>query len=304
MADQPEVAVRVVSPVFMRTMRIPLLRGRDIGERDTASFNPRRSSYAAGQSQHVVLISESMAQRFWPGQYPIGRKLTLTFFPQVVREVAGVVGDVKQDGLDVVQPSPTIYMPLAQLTAPSQGSWNSFPLSLVVHTASAFGSAKEEVIRAVHEVDPTAPVLDVMTMNDLLSDSLSQRRLNMELLASFAGLALVLAATGIYSVLSYSVRRRVKEIGIRMALGARVDQVLGMVVLQGLKMTVFGLGIGVVAAFVLGHVLTGLVFGVSTTDSVTYVVVCVLLICIALLASIIPAYRAARLDPIGTLRDE
>jgi ABC-type antimicrobial peptide transport system permease subunit len=160
------------------------------------------------------------------------------------------------------------------------------------------------VIRAVHEVDPTAPVLDVMTMNDLLSDSLSQRRLNMELLASFAGLALVLAATGIYSVLSYSVRRRVKEIGIRMALGARVDQVLGMVVLQGLKMTVFGLGIGVVAAFVLGHVLTGLVFGVSTTDSVTYVVVCVLLICIALLASIIPAYRAARLDPIGTLRDE
>jgi putative ABC transport system permease protein len=92
MADQPEVAVRVVSPVFMRTMRIPLLRGRDIGERDTASFNPRRSSYAAGQSQHVVLISESMAQRFWPGQYPIGRKLTLTFFPQVVREVAGVVG--------------------------------------------------------------------------------------------------------------------------------------------------------------------------------------------------------------------
>ena len=292
MADQPEVAVRVVSPGFMRTMRIPLLRGRDIGERDTA------------QSQHVVLVSESMARRFWPGQDPIGRKLTLTFFPKFVQEVAGVVGDVKQDGLDILQPSPTIYTPLAQITAPALGPWSSFPLSLVIRSASAGGSAKEEAIRAIHQADPTAPVLDAMTMDDLLSDSLSQRRLNMELLASFAGLALVLAATGIYSVLSYSVRRRVKEIGIRMALGARMDQVLGMIVLQGLKMTVFGLGIGVVLAFLLGHVLSGLVFGVSTTDGVTYAAVCVLLVFIALSASIIPAYRAARLDPIGTLRDE
>jgi putative ABC transport system permease protein len=147
-------------------------------------------------------------------------------------------------------------------------------------------------------------VLAVLPTEDLLANSLSQRRLNMELLACFAGLALVLAATGIYSVLSYSVRRRVKEIGIRMVLGARMDQVLRMIVMQGLKMTVFGLAIGIAAAFAVGRVLTGLLFGVSTTDAVTYTIVCVVLICIALLASIIPAYRAARLEPIGTLRDE
>lgn len=292
MADQPEVAVRVISPDYLRTMRIPLLRGRDFNAHDTA------------QSQHVVLISQSMAQRFWPGQDPIGRKLTLTFFPKVEREIAGIVGDVNQDGLDVIQPSPTIYMPVAQLTAPAQAAWSSFPLYLAVRTASAAGTAKEEVIRSVHQVDPTAPVLDVMTMDDLLADSLSQRRLNMELLASFAGLALILAATGIYSVLAYSVRRRVKEISIRMALGARMDQVLGMVVLQGIKMTILGLAIGIAAAFAMGRLLSGLVFGVSTTDIVTYGFVSVLLMGIALLASIIPAWRAARLDPIGTLRDE
>jgi putative ABC transport system permease protein len=292
MADQPEVAVRVVSPDYLRTMRIPLLRGRALSDADTA------------ESQHVILISESLAQRFWPGQDPIGRHLTLTFMPQYVREVAGVVGDVKQDGLDETRAVATIYFPLAQLSESVPGGWSSFPLSMVVRTNSAAGNSREEVIRAVHEVDPSAPVLDAMAMDDLLADSLSQRRLNMQLLAGFAGLALLLAATGIYSVLSYSVRRRVREIGIRMALGAQIPQVLRMIVMQGLRMTVVGLAIGIAAALALGRVLASLLFGVSGTDIVTYCAVSLLLACVALFASVVPAYRATRVDPIRTLRDE
>jgi putative ABC transport system permease protein len=141
-------------------------------------------------------------------------------------------------------------------------------------------------------------------MDDLLAGSLSQRRLNMQLLAAFAGLALVLAATGIYSVLSYSVKRRVHEIGIRMALGADIPKVLRMIVMQGLKMTVAGLVVGIAAALALGRVLESLLFDVSATDASTYVVVSLLLGLVALLASIVPAYRAARVDPIRTLRDE
>jgi putative ABC transport system permease protein len=298
MADQPEVSVRVVSPDYFRTMRIPVLRGRAPSDTDTA------------ESQHVVFISEALAKRFWPGQDPIGRRLTLTFLPQFVREVAGVVGDVKQDGLDVAEPAATIYFPLAQISESIPGGWRSFPLSMVVRTKAAegsskgIGSAQEEVIRAIHEVDPSTPVLDVMTMDHMLADSLSQRQLNMQLLAGFAGLALVLAAMGIYSALSYSVRRRVREIGVRMALGAQMSQVLRLVVMQGLKMTVAGLALGIIAAFALGRLLESLLFGVSATDMVTYAAVSLLLGFVALLASVIPAYRATRVDPIKTLRDE
>ena len=165
-------------------MHIPLLRSRDINEADTAQF------------RRVVLISESMARCFWPRQDPIGRQLTLTFFPEAVREVAGVVGDLKQDGVDVVQPRPTIYMPLAQVSASSAGSWKSFPLSLVVPTISAPGSASEEVIRAAQESGSHRAGVRRCQDGESAANSLSQRRLSMELLASFAGLALVLATTG------------------------------------------------------------------------------------------------------------
>lgn len=295
MADQPEVAVRLIDPGYLTAMRIPLLRGRMINQADNA------------QAHSVIVISESMAKRFWPNEDPIGKHLTLTFSPNQVREIVGVIGDVKQYGLDVVDPVATLYSPLAQMAPPKDsayGDWSSFPLSLVVRTNQDAKNMVSAVTNAVHEVDATAPVLDVMTMDDLIDDSLSQHRFNMLLLTGFAGLALLLAGVGIYSVLSYSVRRRVREIGIRMALGAQVSQVLRLIVIQGMKPTLIGLAIGLAGAFALGRVLATITFGISATDIATYAAVSALLIGTGLLASIIPAQRASRVDPIRTLHEE
>jgi putative ABC transport system permease protein len=160
------------------------------------------------------------------------------------------------------------------------------------------------VSNAVHDVDRDIPLRDILSMDDMVSNSISQQRFNMLLLGAFAGLALLLAAVGIYSVLSYSVKRSVREIGIRLALGARVDDVLRMVVLQGMKPAFLGVAIGVAGALALGRVLSTLVFGVKPTDPLTFLAVAVLLSAIALLASVIPAYRATKVDPMVALRYE
>ena len=160
------------------------------------------------------------------------------------------------------------------------------------------------VTSAVHDVDGTMPVRDVLTMDDVVTNSLSQSRFNMLLLGAFAGLALLLAAIGIYSVLSYSVRQRVPEIGIRLALGARLSDVLRMVVVEGMKPTLVGVGIGIVAALALGRLVASLIFQVKPADPITFVGVAILLTGIALLACVIPAYRASRVDPVIALRNE
>jgi ABC-type antimicrobial peptide transport system permease subunit len=160
------------------------------------------------------------------------------------------------------------------------------------------------VTSAVHEVDPETPVTEVMTMNELISNSLSPQRSNMLLLAAFAGLALVLTAVGIYSVLSYAVRRRVREIGIRMALGASHSDVLKMVLADGLKPILLGVAIGYAVALGLGRVVSSLIFGVRPTDPLTFATVASLLVAVGVLATIVPAYRATRVEPVRTLRDE
>ena len=245
-----------------------------------------------------------MARRFWPGENPIGKRLTLTFFPERIREVVGVVGDVKLDGLDQSRPSTTLYMPLDQLSSSQGSNFNSFPMTLVVRSATAPGSMVSAVTNAIHEVDGTVPVRDVFTMDDVVTKSLSQSRFNTLLLGVFAGLALLLAAIGIYSVLSYSVRQRVPEIGIRLALGARVTDVLRMVVIEGMKPTILGVAIGMAAALAMGRLVTSLIFQVKPTDPVTFLAVAALLALIALLACIIPAYRASKVDPVIALRNE
>ncbi len=292
MSEQPEVDVRLTSPDYMNAMHIPILRGRDLNDTDLVG------------RPAVVLISESMARQFWPGEDALGKRLTLTFFPDAVREVVGIVGDVKLDGLDQTRPSAALYFPLSQVSVPANGGWSSFPMTLVVRSASGPGVIVSAVSNAVHEVDREMPLRDILTMDELVANSVTQQRFNMLLLGAFAGLALLLAAVGIYSVLSYSVKRSVREIGIRLALGARLGDVLRMVVFEGMKPTLLGVAIGAGGALVLGRVLSNLIYQIKPTYPATFLVVTALLALIALLASIIPAYRATKVDPIVALRYE
>jgi predicted permease len=292
MSEQPEVDVRLISAGYLSAMRIPLLRGRDINDAD-----------AAGRPT-VVLINASMANRLWPHEDPIGKHLTLSFFPDAVREIVGVVADTKLDSLDESRDTATLYFPLDQVSAPDGGGWRSFGMSLAVRTTSNPAGAVSAVTNAVHQIDRDAPVLDIQSMDDLINDSLSPQRFNMLLLGAFAGLALLLAAVGIYSVLSYSVRRRVREIGIRMALGAQARDVLRLIVIEGMQPTLIGLAIGLAGALALGRVLANLIYGVKPTDPITFGAVSALLASVGLFASIIPAYRATRVEPMKTLRDE
>jgi len=292
MSEQPEVDVRLASPGYMSALHIPILRGRDFSDTDRAG------------RPAVVLISESMARQFWPGEDALGKRLTLTFFPDAVREVVGVVGDVKLDSLDQTRPSATLYFPLDQISVPANGGWRSFPMALVVRSASGPAGIVSAVSNAVHDVDREMPLRDILTMEDLVANSLSQPRFNMLLLGAFAALALLLAAVGIYSVLSYNVKRSVREIGIRLALGARLGDVLRGVVFEGMKPALLGVVVGTAGALVLGRVLSSLIYQVKPTDPVTFLVVTALLALIALLASIIPAYRATKVDPMVALRYE
>lgn len=292
MSEQPEVDVRLVSPEYVDAMRIPVVRGRNFADTDVAGRTT------------VILISQSMAKQFWPGEDPIGKRLTLEFSPGSVREVVGVVGDVKDDGLDQTRPPATLYVPLAQVSAPVDGGWNSFPMTLVVRSASNPSGLVSAVSNSIHSVDPEIPLKDILTMDDLVNNSMSQQRFNMLLLGAFAGLALLLAAIGIYSVLSYSVKRRVQEIGIRLALGARIGDVLRMVVVEGMKPTLLGVVVGIIGAFALGRVLSSLIYGVKSTDPATFLAVAAVLSMVALFASIIPAYRAAKVDPMVAVRYE
>src|SRR6267154_3602631 len=245
-----------------------------------------------------------MARQFWPGEDALGKRLTLTFFPDAVREVVGVVGDVKMDGLDQTRSSPTLYFPLEQISAPANGGWKSFPMTLVVRSSSGSGGMATAVSNAVHDVDREMPLRDILNMDDLVANSLSQQRFNMLLLGAFAGLALLLAAVGISSVLSYSVKRRVPEIGIRLALGARLGDVLRMVVFEGLKPTLLGVAIGAAGARAFGRVLSSLIYEVKPADPITFLAVMILMAAIAFLASIVPAYRATKVDPMTALRYE
>jgi putative ABC transport system permease protein len=292
MADQPEVDVRSISPGYISAMHIPLLRGRDLNDSDVAG------------RPGVVLISQSMATQFWPNEDPVGKHLTMYFFPEMTREVVGVVADVKDDALSQTRSASMLYMPLGQISAGRDGQWQSFGMTLAVRTHSDPRSVISAITNAVNEVDSEVPLLYVKTMQDTIDESLLQQRFTMLLLSGFAGLALLLAAVGIYSVLAYAVRWRVREIGIRMALGAQIRDVVGMVVADGFKPTCIGVAVGLAGALALGRVMSNLIYGVAATDPLTIAAVTLLLGLVALFASIIPAYRATRIDPLRALREE
>ena len=291
MSEQPEVSVRVATPGYLQAMHIPVLQGRGISADDTADSTP------------VAVISQAMAKQFWPNESPIGRHLKLSFFPSKDREIVGVVGDVKQQGLDSSAGIATLYWPLAQTDNSAMAPWESFSLQMAVRSTTSQNLANA-VTNAVHQVDPDVPVDNVMTLEDFVGETLTQHSFNMQLLVIFGTLALVLCAVGIYSVLAYAVKRRLHEIGLRIAFGARLRDVVRLVVVQGMKPTLAGIGIGLVAAFALGRVITSMIYGVSSRDLTTFLLVTMLLVLVSFAASLIPALRATRGDPLAILRDE
>lgn len=279
--DAVQCRARTAGPGYMATMGIPILRGRDIAETDGPG------------APLVALVNQTLARELWPDQDPIGRKLV--FEPGVFALVAGVVGDIRQDGLDT-PPKPAFY--ISSLQAPSH------PGALAVHTRLDPAGVAAAVRRAVYELDPQQPVTDVFTVEQILDEEVSQRRIQAVLIGVFAGLAVLLAAVGLYGVLAYAVGQRAPEFGVRMALGASPGRLLGRVIGQGLALAGFGLAAGLAAALALSRLLEAFLFGVKPTDPATYAAVAMLLLVAAAVASFSPARRAMRVDPGTALRQE
>lgn len=292
MSEQPEVSVRVVTPGYLQAMHIPMLEGRDIQGSDTAS------------STGVVVVSKTMANQFWPNQSPIGHHLKLTFFPDKERTVVGVVGDVKQQGLDSTAGIATLYWPLAQQGDSSTAPWRPYGLSMVVRTTKAPQTLAPSVSNAVAQVNSAIPVDNVITLEDFIGSTLTQHSFNMQLLAIFGLLALILCTIGIYSVLAYAVKRRMREIGLRLAFGASFRDVASLVIAQGMKPTLIGIAIGLAAAFALGRVAASVIYGVSARDLATFASATLLIVLISFVASLMPALRATRIDPLKVLHED
>ncbi len=281
--DMPSANYYAVSPNYFGAMGIPLLKGRFFTEADLA------------ESPRVAIINETMARRYFPDEDPIGKRMNITNGPPALREIVGVVGDVKQYGLDTQSPA-QMYEPYLQRP------WSG--MTLVVRAASEPTGLTSAVRREVLAVDKEQPIARAQTMEEIIADSVAPRRFSVILLAAFAAVALTLAAVGIYGVMSYLISQRTHEIGVRLALGARRRDVLRLVVGQGMRLVLLGVGIGMLAAFALTRLMESLLFGVNPTDPLTYIVVALMLTTSALLACYVPARRATKLDPLVALRNE
>jgi putative ABC transport system permease protein len=245
----------------------------------------------------AILVNEALVRQFLSGQDAIGKFITLGGSNKY--QVAGVVGDVKQSGL--IQASrPEMYWPYTQ--SPDTGLTSN--VSLVVRANAEPAGLTSAIRNAVLTVDPGQPIHNVQTMEEVIATSVSDRRLNTLLLTLFAGIALTLALIGVYSVMSYLVVQNTREIGIRIALGAQVRDVLRLVVGQGMLLTSIGIVIGIALSFALTRLMEGLLFGVAATDAMVFVTAPIILIFVALLACLIPAWRASKVDPILALRYE
>jgi putative ABC transport system permease protein len=282
-ALQRNVSVRQVTPNYFRTMRIPLLAGRDLRLADTRS------------KKSVVVISQAMANLFWPGENALGKRFRISFTPDIVREVVGVVGDIKERGLDVLDPVAMLYMPMNP---------EANQVSLVVRGNGDITRLPPSIAKALGQINPDLAIRDIRAMEEVVATTLSQYRFSMWLFTALAGLALLLASLGIYSVLAYSVRNRFREIGVRIALGARAADVLRLVMAEGMKPTLAGMGLGALGASALGGILSKLIYGVHATDPLTYAMVALLLCAVSLVACVVPGYRATRVQPLEALHDE
>ncbi len=276
-----QVDMRTASTDYFRTMEIPLRTGRYFSEHDTAEM------------PQVVIIEEKFAQRFWPRGDAIGKHLW--FDPKKPYTIVGVVGTVKQYGLETDGKIAT-YFPQQQ--DPSNDMF------LVARTSSDPGGLAGAVVREIHAVDPSVAVYGIRTMQERLYDSLARQRFSSTLLGAFAAFALVLAAVGIYGVMSYLVTQSTHDIGVRVALGAQPGNIVGLVVRQGMELAAIGILMGLAGAAALTRVMASLLFGISATDALTFVAVAALLAAVAFAATVIPARRATRVDPMVALREE
>ena len=277
----------VIGPDYFRTMEIPLRRGRGFNDHDTQS------------GERVVIVNDELARSYWPGQDPLGKQLQIGG-QDPWRTVVGVAGDVLSQGPDGGV-NPEMYIPYQQFPWLMEG-----PKHLVVRTSATVKpeSLLGAVTGEIHRVDRSQPVADIAAMEEIVLEPMKQQRMVMALLGSFAGLALVLSALGIYGVLSYSIAQRTREIGLRLALGAERGSVLRLVVGNGARLAILGIFAGTVAALILTRLMTGLLYAVRPTDPVTFGVVIFVMAATSILACYIPARRATRVDPMVALRYE
>ena len=280
---------QVVTPGYFEAIGTPLREGRTPTDADTAASLP------------VIVVNETMAKKYWPGVSPIGRRMAMGRSGWIT--VVGVVADVHHRGLDAV-PRPEMYRPHTQFRYGDSSAPAVPALTWVVRTSGDPLAATSYARAAIHAVDPSLGISDVATLERVMADSTSDRRLNMLLFTLLGGLALALATVGVYGVVAYSVTQRTHEIGVRMAIGAKPSDVVRMVMGEGGRLAMAGVAAGSAVAFAGARLIRGLLFDVSATDPLTFAGVAIALLSVALLASYIPARRAARIDPMVALRGE
>jgi predicted permease len=282
----PMANYTMVSPGYFAAVGTPILRGRPILESDTADSLP------------VTVISNAMAKKYWPGQDPLGKQIAPAGLSFPLATIVGVAADVKRLSLREAPP-PEMYVPYTQKVWPSL-----LTMDIVVRTtqdpASIIAGARE----AIRSIDPDLPLANIQPLSDVLAQAMTRPRFSMLLLAAFGVLALLLAATGIYGVVSYSVAQRTQEIGVRMVLGAQRHNVFRLVLGQGARMAAMGIAIGLAASFGVTRLINNFLYGVRATDPLTFIAAPFLLLVVAILACYVPAQRAARVDPITVLRQQ
>jgi putative ABC transport system permease protein len=286
-SDEALTSLRDITPNYFATMRIPLLQGRDFDAREQPKSTP------------VVIVNEALVRQYFSGENPIGKHIkpgiSAGSDQPVMREIIAVVGNVKHSDL-VSDFTPESYIPSAQIPFGS--------MTLVARSSQEPHSIAKMLTGTVQSMDPDIPTYSWKTAEEYLDGTLSVPRFNTVLLALFAGLAMVLTAVGLYGVISYTVAQRTHEIGIRMALGAKPQDMMKLIVGQGIQLGVVGVGIGCAVAVGLTHFLSSLLFGVTATDPISYAGVIVLLFAVVVLACYVPARRAMRVDPMVALRHE